>query len=168
MGMQTDVKQAHLNQSGFFVLGRYRVKGVSFNGASGTIVLFDTTAAPVSASVTYGRSGNTVTVSKTGHGLQTGTFIGIHFATGSGGAATDGNYQITRINADSFSITDINSGTITGTPAAVYAPAWLLTYETLATDDFQNSPFIPGEGVLAQRGIYGYMSGIDTAQIYYG
>ena len=32
MTMQYDVKQGHLNQSGFFVLGRNRVKGVSFFG----------------------------------------------------------------------------------------------------------------------------------------
>ena len=168
MGMQTDVKQAHINQSGFFILGRNRVKGVSFCGASGLLVLFDTTTAPVSASVTYGRSGNTVTVSKTGHGLVTGDFIGIHFGKGTGGSATDGNYQITRINADSFSITDINSGTITGTPSAAYAPKWLLTYETNATDEFQNAPFIPGQGVLVQSGVYGYLISLDAAQIYYG
>ena len=53
MTMQYDVKQGHLNQSGFFVLGRNRVKGVSFYGGSGTLVLFDTTVAPVTSSVTY-------------------------------------------------------------------------------------------------------------------
>ena len=171
MGMQTDVKQGHLNQSGFFVLGRNRVKGVSFFGASGTLVLFDSTAAPVTSSVTYGRSGTTVTVGKTAHGLTTGTIVGIHFVAGSGGSATDGNYAITVTTADAFTITDINTGTITGTPAAVYvsgANRWLLTYETHSTDEFQNAPIIPGEGVLAVNGIYAYMSAIDAAQIYYG
>jgi hypothetical protein len=49
MAMQYDVKQGHLNQSGFFVLGRNRVKGVSWYGGTsdGTLVLFDTTTAPV-------------------------------------------------------------------------------------------------------------------------
>jgi hypothetical protein len=166
--MQYDVKQGHLNQSGFFVLGRNRVKGVSYYGGSGTFVLFDTTTVPVSASVTYARTGTLVTVSKTAHGLLTGDTIGIHFNAGTGGAATDGNYVITRINADSFSITDINTGTITATPGAVYSSAWLLTYETFTTDEFQNAPTIPGEGVLAQNGIYGYLNGIDGAQVYYG
>jgi len=172
MGMQTDVKQAHLNGSGFFVVGRNRVKGISMVGsgaADGTLVLFDAAAAPVTASVTYGRSGTTVTVSKTAHGLTSGAVIGIHFATGTGGTATDGTYTVTRIDADSFSITDINSGTITGTPAAVYAVGrWLLTYEVDSTDVFQNAPFIPGEGVLADTAVYGYMSNIQAAQIYYG
>ena len=83
MGMQTDVKQAHLNGSGFFVKGRNRVKGISMVGAGsadGTLVLFDAAAAPVTASVTYARSGTTVTVSKTAHGLTRWSVIGIHFA----------------------------------------------------------------------------------------
>jgi hypothetical protein len=171
MAMQYDVKQGHLNQSGFFVRGRNRVKAVSFYGGSGTLVLFDTTVAPVTSSVTYGRSATLVTVSKTAHGLVTGNIVGIHFVAGSGGAATDGNYSITRVDADSFTLNDINTGTITGTPAALYvsgANRWLMTYETHSSDEFQNAPLIPGEGVLAVNGIYAYMSGIDAAQIYYG
>jgi len=171
MAMQYDVKQGHLNQSGFFVLGRNRVKGVSFFGGGGDLVLFDTTTAPVTASVTYGRSGTTVTIAKTAHGVKTGTVVGIHFNLGSGGAATDGNYVITVTTADAFTITDINTGNITGSPTAVYvsgANRWLLTYETQATDEYQNAPIIPGEGVLAVNGIYAYMSDIDSAQIYYG
>ena len=171
MTMQYDVKQGHLNQSGFFVLGRNRVKGVSFYGGSGTLVLFDTTVAPVTSSVTYGRSSTTVTISKTAHGLSTGAVVGIHFVAGSGGAATDGNYSITRVDADTFTLTDINTGTITGTPAAIYvsgANRWLMTYETHSSDEFQNAPLIPGEGVLAVNGIYAYMNAIDGSQIYYG
>jgi hypothetical protein len=42
--MQYDVKQAHLNSSGYFVKYPVRVKGVSFSGAAtaGYITLFDT------------------------------------------------------------------------------------------------------------------------------
>ena len=170
MGMQYDVKQGHLNESGFFVLGRNRVKGVSYFGGGGTLVLFDTTSAPVTSSVTYARAATTVTVTKTAHGLATGDVVGIHFDSNTGVSATDGNYSITRVDANSFTLTDINSGTITST-AALYvsgANRWLLTYETHSTDEFQNSPIIPGEGVLAVNGIYAYMSSIDSAQIYYG
>ena len=170
MGMQYDVKQGHLNESGFFVLGRNRVKGVSYFGGGGTLVLFDTTSVPVSSSVTYAQSGTTVTVSKTSHGLVTGDVVGIHFDSNTGVSATDGNYSITRVDANSFTLTDINSRTITST-AALYVSGvnrWLLTYETHSTDEFQNSPIIPGEGVLVTNGIYAYMSSIDSAQIYYG
>jgi hypothetical protein len=97
MTMQYDVKQAHLNQSGILVPYSTRVKAVAFVGTAtaGQFVLFDTTTAPVSASVTYARSGNTITVSKTAHGLLAGDKIGIDFDAGSGGAATTGNYTIT-------------------------------------------------------------------------
>ena len=95
--MQTDVKQGHLNQSGFFVLGRNRVKGISFfgTGTDGTVVLFDTASVPVTSSVTYARSGTTVTVTKTAHGLSTGNVVGIHFDSNTSQSATDGNYVIT-------------------------------------------------------------------------
>ena len=171
MAMQYDVKQGHLNQSGFFVLGRNRVKGVSFYGGGGTLVLFDTTTAPVTSSVSYARTGTLVTVTKNSHGLSTGAVVGIHFAVGSGGSATDGNYVITRVDANTFTLVDINTGTITGSPAALYVTGtnrWLMTYEAHASDEFQNAPIIPGEGVLAVNGIYAYMSAIDSAQIYYG
>jgi hypothetical protein len=170
MAMQYDVKQGHLNESGFFVLGRNRVKGVSFFGGSGTLVLFDTTVAPVTSSVTYARTGTLVTVSKTAHGLVTGDMVGIHFASNAGASATDGNYSITRVDANSFTLNDINTGSITST-AALYVSGvnrWLLTYETHSSDEFQNAPVIPGEGVLAANGIYAYMNAIDSAQIYYG
>ena len=133
-------------------------------------MLFDTTVAPVTSSVNYARTGTLVTVSKTSHGLVTGDVVGIHFDSNSGVSATDGNYSITRVDANSFTLNDINTGSITST-AALYVSGvnrWLLTYETHASDDFQNSPIIPGEGVLATNGIYAYMSSMDSAQIYYG
>ena len=172
MSMQYDVKQGHLNQSGFFVLGRNRVKGISFfgSGSDATLVLFDTTTAPVTASVTYARSGTTVTVTKTAHGLITGDVVGIHFDSNTSQSATDGNYTITRTGADTFTLTDINSGTITSTAAAYVSGGgrWLMTYEIDSTDTFSNAPFIPGEGVLAVKGIYALMTNIDSSQIYYG
>jgi hypothetical protein len=169
--MQYDVKQGHLDQSGYYVKYPVRVKGVSFTGtaSAGYLVLFDTLSTPVSASVTYGRSGTTVTVSKTAHGLSTGNVIGIHFENGTGGAATDGTYTVTKLTADTFTITDTNSGSITGTPAAVYAVGrWLMTFQSTAGDTYNNVPFVPGEGVRAENGVYAYMSNVDAAQIFYG
>jgi len=171
MTMQFDVKQAHLDESGFMVVQPTRVKAVSFTGGgtAGFLTLFDTTTTPVSASVTYGRSGTTVTVTKTAHGLLTGDVIGIHFEAGTGGTATDGTYTITRTGADTFTLQDINSGTITATPAAVYARGkWLLTYQATAGDSFFNGFPIPGEGVRALNGVYAYISGLTAANIYYG
>jgi len=167
--MQTDVKQAHINASGFMVLNRTRVRGISFTGSAtaGYVALFDTTTAPVTTA-TYGRSGNTVTVTQSAHGLTTGDTIGIDFAAGSGGTATSGNYIVTVTNSSTFTVTDINSGTITGSPAMVYASRWLLTYDVAANDPYNNSPFIPGEGVVAVNGVYAQMSNVVACNIYYG
>lgn len=169
MTMQYDVKQAHLDQSGFMVTSPVRVKGLSFTGGASTgyAALFDTSTTPVSSGVTYGRSGTTVTVTKTAHGLSTGDVVGIHFVSGTGGAATDGTYTITRTGADTFTLTDINTGSITGTPAAVYTLGrWLLTQEVYATNS--QTYTIPGEGVRAATGVYIFISGLTATSIYYG
>ena len=170
MAMQYDVKQAHLNSSGYLVNYGTRVKGMSFTGgaSAGYVILFDASSVPVSASVTYAQSGNTVTVTKVAHGLTTGTVIGIHFVANSGVSATDGTYTITRTGADTFTLTDINSRTITST-AAVYAVGrWILTYESFAGDYFSNAPIIPGEGIRANTSVYAEISNMDSIQIYYG
>ena len=167
--MQTDVKQAHLNASGFMVINRTRVRGISFNGTAtaGYVSLFDTTTAPITTA-TYGRSGTTITITQSAHGLATGDMIGIDFAAGTGGTATNGNYIVTVTNSSTFTVTDINSGTITGSPAMVYASRWLLSYDVAASDSFNNSPFIPGEGVVAVNGVYAQMSNVVACNIYYG
>ena len=166
---QTPVKQAHINASGFMVLGRNRVKAISFTGTStaGYVSLFDTTVAPVTTA-TYGRSGTTITVSSTGHGLTTGQFIGIDFAAGTGGTATNGNYAVTVTNANTFTVTDINSGSITAGAAMVYANRWILTYDVAASDTFNNAPFIPSDGVIVTDGVYAQMSNLLAVNIYYG
>ena len=170
MGMQYDVKQGHLNQSGFLVLGRNRVKGISFVGTAtaGQVTLFDTTTAPVTTA-TYGRSGTTVTVTQASHGLTTGQVIGIEFSAGTGGAATNGNYAVTVTSSSVFTLTDINTGTITASPSAAFTTGkWLMSYDVSATDIFNNSPLIPGEGVVAVNGIYAYMVNLTAVNIYYG
>jgi len=166
---QTDVKQAHLNGSGFLVLGRNRVKGISFTGSAtaGFVALFDTITAPVTTA-TYGRSGTTVTVTQSSHGLVTGQSIGIDFAAGTGGTATNGNYIVTVTNSSTFTVTDINSGTISASPTMVYSTRWLLSYDVAASDSFNNSPIIPENGVLAVNGIYAYMSNVVACNVYYG
>ena len=166
---QYDVKQAHLNGTGFLVLGRSRVKSISFTGTAtaGYVSLFDTATAPVT-SATYGRSGTTVTVSSTGHGLSTGDAIGVDFAAGSGGTATNGNYTVTVTSANAFTITDINSGSISAGAAMVYATRWLMTFDISAGDIYNNVSLIPGDGVVAFNGIYAQTANITATNIFYG
>lgn len=167
--MQTDVKQAHLNASGFMVMGRNRVRAISFTGTAtaGNVALFDTTVAPVTTA-TYGRTGATVTVSLTAHGLVTGDVRGFEFSAGTGGTATNGNYTITRLTADTFTITDINSGSITAGASLVLGTKWLMSFDTAAGDTFNNAPFIPAEGVLVANGVYASISNLLAVNIFYG
>jgi hypothetical protein len=170
MAMQYDVKQAHLNGSGIFVVGPTRIKGVSLTGTAtaGQLIVFDTLTAPVTTG-TYGRSGTTVTVTQSAHGLANGQVIGIDFAAGTGGTATNGNYVVTVTNSSTFTVTDINSGSITAGAAMVYSTGkWLMTYDIAANDSYNNSPIIPGEGVRADTGAYGYITNLTAANIYYG
>ena len=166
---QTPVKQAHINTSGFMVLGRNRVKAISFTGSAtaGYVTLFDTTVAPVTTA-TYGRSGTTITVTLTAHGLTTGQVIGVDFAAGTGGTATNGNYAVTVTNSSTFTLTDINSGSITAGAAMVFANRWLMTYDVAANDSYNNSPFIPDDGVIVTDGVYAQMSNVVACNIYYG
>ena len=166
--MQTDVKSGHLNNSGFAVLGRNRLKAVSMVGTAtaGTLDIFDTTTAPVAA--TYARTAAVITVTKSAHGLADKSTIGIAFATASGSSGTNGNYVITVTSSSTFTVTDINSGTIAGGTVATYAPLWLASYDTGAADLFGNFALIPGEGMLVKNGIYLNMSNLLSANIYYG
>ena len=168
MGMQTDVKSGHLNNSGFVVLGRNRLKAVSMVGTAtaGTLDIFDTTTAPVSA--TYERAATLITVTKSAHGLVTGDVVGIAFATASGTSGTNGNYVITRLTANTFTVTDINSGTVVAGTVATYASLWLASYDTGASDLFGNFALIPGEGMVVKNGIYLSMSNLLSSNVYYG
>jgi hypothetical protein len=167
--MQTDVKAGHLNNTGFVLLGRTRLKGISLVGTAtaGTLDIFDTTTAPVT-DATYARSGTTITVTKTAHGLVTGDVRGFSFASVSGISATNGNYSITKTGANTFTLTDINSGSIAASTAMAYSTLWVNSYDVGAGDLFGNFALIPGEGILIQNGIYFIMTNITSANIYYG
>ena len=168
MTMQYDVKGTHFSGSGLAVSGRVRLKNLVYlgTGTAGSIDLFDTTTAPVSA--TYARSGYTVTVTKTAHGLTTGQAIGITYSAASGSAAVAGTYVITVATADTFTITDLNTGTIAGGTACVYSTGRFLTsYNTgTAVQPFQ--AIFSGEGILAENGIYIVVTNINFQTLQYG
>jgi hypothetical protein len=172
----TDVRSGHLHSSGFIYKARARIKAFDVVGGAegGLLELWDTDVPPTAA--TYGRSGTTVTVTKVAHGLTNGTVIGISFEAASGVIATPGSYEITVTGPDTFTLTDINSGTIaTGTTARYVfgvqrgnSAQWLATYHTSATDIFFNGFSIPGNGMLANIGIYVYADNLSSVNVYYG
>ena len=168
MTMQYDVKGSHFSGSGLAVSGRVRLKNLIYlgTGTAGSIDIFDTTTAPISA--TYARSGYIVTVTKTAHGLTTGQVIGITYSPASSVAAVAGNYVITVLTADTFSVTDLNTGTITGGTACIYSTGKFLTsYNTgTAVQPFQ--AIFSGEGILAENGVYIVVTNISFQTIQYG
>lgn len=168
MTMQYDIKGTHFSGTGLAVSGRARLKNLVYlgTGTAGSIDLFDTVTAPVAA--TYARSGYTVTVTKTAHGLTTGQSVGISYAAASSVSAVAGNYVITVLTADTFTITDLNTGTIAGGTACVYSTGKFLTsYNTgTAVQPFQ--AIFSGEGILANTGIYVVATNINYQTIQYG
>jgi len=171
MAMQTDVLCGHLHQSGFIVMQpRSRVKAVSYKGTAtaGQLDLFSTLTAPIAA--TYAQSGTTVTVTKTTHGLNTGDVIGIAFVIGVGGAAFSGNYTVTRVDANTFTVVSPNSLSVTAGANCAYVTngKWLLTLETTAGDTYQNYLLLPGEGILSPQTVYAKLSNIDISTVFYG
>jgi hypothetical protein len=168
MGMQTDVKSATLVASGFMTNFGTRVKGISVKGTAnaGQFDLFDTTTPPVAA--TYGRTGTTITVTKNGHGLNVGDKVGIAFEAGTGGTATSSNYVIVTAGTNTFTVTDINSGSITAGAVCNYDGAWLVSFRLTAGDTFANYWLLPGEGIRAINGLYAKMTNLTSASIFYG
>ena len=183
MTMQYDIKSAHITQSGYLSVGnRSRLKQISYapNGSqAGSLVIFDTNQVPIAA--VYQRSGTTITVTKSSHGLTTGTMIGIGFNVASGASATDGNYAITVIDPNSFTITDPNSGTVSGGTGCQYVVAyptgdqryqnankWLAQFDTVAGGTTTQAAILPGEGLLCQNGIYAQLNYITYCTCFYG
>jgi hypothetical protein len=173
MGMQTDVLAGHLDVSGFIApTGRYRVKQITYQGSgggAGVVEIFDTATAPISA--TYGRSGTLVTVTKSAHGLATGDRVGIGFTAAAGASGTDGNYTITVVDSSTFTVNDPNSGTVTPGTACRYVNSgarWLVSFSTVTSQTTPVAILIPGEGILAQKGIYASISNTTFITVFYG
>ena len=171
--MQTDIQSGHLDVVGFVIPnGRARIKGITYQASgagAGVIDIFDTTVAPISA--TYGRSGTLVTVTKSAHGLETGDRIGIAYNSAAGASATNGNFSITKVDANTFTITDLNSGTVTAGTACVYVNSgarWLTSFATIVSQTTPVNVLLPGEGLLAALGVYLNFTNTSFVTIFYG
>jgi hypothetical protein len=169
--MQTDVLSGHIHQSGFIVQ-QYpcRIKSLSVRGTAnaGEFALFSTLTAPVSA--TYAQSGTVVTITSNAHGLVNGQIIGISYQQGTGGAATSGNYAVTVVNANSFTVVSPNPNTVAALAPCDYVVngTWLVTLDLAAGDTYQNYFLLPGEGIRSNLKVYALMTNIYTATVFYG
>jgi LysM repeat protein len=161
--MQTDVKSAHImaGTSGLVFAGRTRLKGaVVSNTQSGTPanILF---ANNVSLTATYSISTTTVTVTvAAGHGLATGARVFLDYTSGNG---TDNIYTITVTGVTTFTAA-VPSSSGTGN-VLVYA-------QTLMEIDITNSVpvnvIVPGEGIVANDGIFVGVPANIAATVFYG
>ena len=80
---------------------------------------------------TYSRSGTTVTVTITAHGLTTATNYRVDITSGT---ATDGTYTITVVDANTFTYTDTVSGTTSGNINVFTSSAPIAKYVTVVRD----------------------------------
>jgi len=161
MAMLYDVKSVHNTVSGLAVGYRTRLKGVLISPS--TAVTFNTTFCNnVSQSGTYNIPGSTTcTVTIANHGLTTGDRVYLNFTTGT---AQDQTYVVTVTSPSAFTVTTASlttSGNVT-----MYA-------QILAEFDCSNGTafytLIPGEGILAQDGIYvGIPNAAITTTLFHG
>lgn len=167
MGMQTDVLSVHTNITCLLVPGRTRVKGlvVTGSGSAGYFYLWDSVVAPTSA--TYARnSAGLITVTQVAHGLATGQTVGLVFGTGTGGQGTTGNYQITKLTADTYTVQDINLGAVTAGASALQNSRWLTSVDMGANESVAFP--LPAEGMLAINGLYATVTSLSGLTVFYG
>jgi hypothetical protein len=166
MTMQYDVKSVHMSATGVAVADRTRIKGAIVSANASAATRNTVFANNVTKSGTYGRSTNTVTVTITDHGLSNGDRVWLDFSAGTGGTATDNIYAVTVTNANTFTVTDSASGSITGSPAVVMYDEILLEADSYNPTAF--NVIIPGEGILAEDGIFVGLVANVTATVFYG
>jgi hypothetical protein len=160
--MQYDVKSEHSSASGVAVNYRTRLKGVvvsaNTSAATRNVVFADNYA----QTGTYNIPGSTVcTVTITAHGLATGDRVWLNFITGSG--ATNNVYAVTVTSPNAFTIT--TASLTTNGNVTMYATI-LMEVDSYNAAAF--TAFIPGEGILAENGIYvGLVANLSTT-VFYG
>jgi hypothetical protein len=160
--MQTDVQAAYVKSSGVTVTPlRTRLKGCAITSATSSLRNVAACDPTTVVSGTYSQTGTTATITITNHGLTNGQRVFVDFTTGT---SRDGAYDITYIDANSFSVTTANSVSTSGN-VSVYPDIYMEidTYSTVGL-----FILIPGEGILFPNGLFFGCGPSVTAMIYYG
>lgn len=166
MAMQYDVKSIHISAPSVAVGYRTRLKGAVVSSNTSAASRNTVFANNASQSGTYSRTTNTVTVTMANHGLATGDRVWLDFSAGTGGTATDNVYAVTVSNSTTFTVTDSATGSITGNPDVVMYADILMEVDCYNPTAF--NVVIPGEGILANDGIFvGVVSNVTTT-VFYG
>jgi hypothetical protein len=160
MGMQYDVKSEHLTTAGVAYSERTRLKGAVMSPSTSAAknAIF---ANNVAQNGTYNIPGSTVcTITITAHGLANGARIWADFTSGT---AVDNVYTVANATANSFTVT--TASLTTSGNVSVYSDV------LMEVDCFNATAFnviIPGEGILANNGIYVGVPANVSATVFYG
>jgi len=162
MAMQYDVKSKHMSASGVAVNYRTRLKGAIISADTTSSTKNTVFANNTTQTGTYNIPGSTTcTVTITNHGLATGDRVWLNFTTGSG--TTNNVYTVTKVDANSFTIT--TASLTTNGNVTMYATI------LMEADSYYPAAYnvlIPGEGILAENGIYVGLVASVTATMFYG
>jgi len=158
MAMQTDVKSKHMSATGVAFAGRTRLKGaiLSANAAAAArnVLIMDNNP----QAGTYSITSTTLTVT-VANSLVADDRVFLDFTSGT---AVDGAYTVLTANATSFTVTTAASGTGN---VNVYLTVLM---EADSYNAVAYSIVIPGEGILAQTGIYVGLPANITTTVFYG
>jgi len=158
MGMQYDVKSKHLSSSGVAYGSRTRLKGaiLSANAAAAARNVLFMNNNPQAGTYSIASTTLTVTVA---NNLVAGDRVWLDFTSGS---AVDGAYTVVSANATSFTVTTAASGTGN---VNVYLTVLL---EADSYNAVAYSILVPGEGIVADNGIYVGLPANITATVFFG
>ena len=158
MGMQYDVKSKHLSSSGVIYGSRTRLKGaiLSANAAAAARNVLFMDNNPQAGTYSIASTTLTVTVANS---LVAGDRVFLDFTSGS---AVDGAYTVVTANATTFTVTTAASGTGN---VNVYMTVLL---EADSYNAVAYSILVPGEGILADNGIYAGLPANIPVTAFYG
>lgn len=161
MAMQTDVLSYHNTTSGTAVDYRTRLKGIVVSPTA-TGVFGVAFCNNINQSGTYDVPGTAVcTVTISNHGLSNGNRVYLNFTSGT---AADESYEVSNVSTSTFTVT-VASATTNG--SVVMYPDILSEIDCATGTSFYT--LIPGEGILAENGIYvGIPNTTITTTIFYG
>ena len=157
MAMQYDVKSTHAADDGLMVGYRTRLKGAvifPFSNATG----YSTFVNDVSLSGTYARSTTTATITVANHGLRSGQWAYLDWNL------TDDPYQVTVVDANTFTVTVPDSGAASGN-VTVWGQVLM---QADASNPTAFNMVVPGEGILAENGIRVFLGANTHCTIFYG
>jgi hypothetical protein len=163
--MQYDVKSKYRRDNGELVNFRTRLKGAICTVTGTSTVAFTNTDVP-DGTGTYVSSGTVVTVTLNNHGFSVHDNVVLNVTSGNLG--TGGFNVVSVTNANVFVVTGQASLTSSGN-TEVFGPSKVIMIVGNNSGFQQRDIILPGEGILADPGIYVYSSGTDVENtIFYG